>query len=173
MALKGWYGNKHKHSLASRGIKTKIDIGESFWVNEGEDHPISFPDRLGFDFKQTVVHGTSYENAKLIKDNKWLKEGTFTHGGRGGFEDASIWAYNSYRGNPVVIMAEVEDDISERDGLFGSSWITLGDRGRRGERSQDVIMDKLKIKKMKVFRVPDNVSYNRGVLIEIEELEIK
>lgn len=135
----------------------------SFKINIGKSGQGEFASKVDFDPKKTVVHGTSEENAlKIIKDRK-LREGTYLYPGRGGFEDAAIWASNT-RKKPVVIMVEADVDKPLTRAL-GIGWITLGKRGEERE-GLDEIMDELPIKKIKIFKVPKNIAFNKGVLVE-------
>lgn len=149
--MKGWYGNRQAHMLASRGIKTRtINMA----LNPFEDDIPQYYKIFGFDFDKTVVHGTSLENAKKIKEDGWLRNGTFVHAGFGGLTDAYNWSKNSFS-NPVVIMVEVDIDEPLR---VDRQWVTLGERGAERE-GIDKIYDKLKIKKMIVFKVPEKKKF--------------
>jgi hypothetical protein len=139
-----------------------VNIG----LNPFEQKIPRYAEKYGFDFKQTVVHGTSKENARKIVESGELIDGTYVHSGLGGFIDASVWASNSYT-NPVVIMAEVEEPLNRP---HSTSWITIGKRGKERE-GHDVIMDKLTIKKIMVFDVPKSASQNStGILKEDKSL---
>lgn len=117
---------------------------------------------FGFNENRTVVHGTSLKNVKqIIKDGR-IEEGTLTYPGRGGFEDAALWAKNTKSDQPVVIMAEGKEDLKRYPG----GWVTVGKRGEERE-GHDVILPNLKINKYKIFSVPSDVTYNKGILEEI------
>lgn len=160
-----WKNDRYRHKLSAYGIKSKpfkVNIG----INPFEEEVPDFAKDFGFDFKKTVVHGTSLEKAKQIVESGILLDGTYVHSGLGGFKDASIWASNTYT-NPVVIMAEVKELLNRK---WDTDWITLGKRGKERE-GHDIIMDKLTIKKIVVFDVPKTASENStGVLTEIKSM---
>ena len=138
-----------------------------FRINLGKSGQGEIASKVDFDPKKTVVHGTSEERARKIIKEMELTGGTFLYPGRGGFEDAAIWAKNSAE-KPVVIMAEA--DVDKPLKRPWNEWITLGKRSEE-RKGLDVIMDKLPIKKIKVFKVPDWDKSGRmtGVLKEIED----
>ena len=147
------------------GRKLKNYGMAGFRINLGKYDQGEYASKVDFDPKKTVVHGTSEENALKIIQDKKLREGTYLYPGRGGFEDAAIWASNT-RKNPVVIMVEADvDKPLERD--FGMGWITLGKRGEE-RAGLDSIMEEIPIKKIKIFKIPKKIGFNKGVLVERE-----
>lgn len=137
----------------------------SFKINIGKYDQGEYASKVNFDPTKTVVHGTSEDNArKIIQDGK-LREGTYLYPGRGGFEDAAIWASNTTK-HPVVIMVEADVDKPLKR-LFGQGWITLGKRGEE-RKGIDEIMDELSIKQIKIFKVPKKIGFNKGILVEKE-----
>ena len=145
-----WIGRKLRKNYGMAAFK--IDLSK---YDQGE-----YASKVNFDPKKTIVHGTSEDNARKIMQDKKLREGTYLYPGRGGFEDAAIWASNT-RNNPVVIMVEADvDKPLKRD--FGIGWITLGKRGEE-RKGIDEIMDELPIKQIKVFKVPKKIGFNKGI----------
>lgn len=192
--MKGWYGNRQAHMLASRGIKTKYNsfgVRRVFDLENGtidmrynpfEDDPMDdklledIPALFDMDTNKTVVHGTSLEDAIIIKEDGYIRDGTYVHAGFGGLSDAYNWSKNKcgFACKPVIIMVEIDQEEPLKRGMFGMEWITLGRKGKSsgGTRSD---VDELPIKKMVVFKVPqrtkeketDDEWYQKIEVIEI------
>lgn len=98
---RGWFGDKYEHSLASRGIKSKIN---SYDINK----------------KYTLFHGTSLKNYKKIIKNGYLEFPFITND----YTDAGMWSKKTINMNkflnkqednlPVILELEVPKDFIEK-----------------------------------------------------------
>jgi len=71
--MKGWYGNSHKHSLASRGILTTLENrGESYYYGDLTIHE-----------KKELGQNTEYAIMELLKRNTDYEIENVTHSGKG------------------------------------------------------------------------------------------
>jgi hypothetical protein len=111
----------------------------------------------GFDTNKTVAHGTNLEKAININRTRELTDGTFTYPGRGGIDDARLWAKNVYSKDPVVIIAETDKENVRGTERWDFGWVTLGKRAE--ERSGiDTTYNKLNVKKLMIAKVNDDGS---------------
>lgn len=146
-----------KDGVVKRNPIRSIDISQ-YGASE-------YASRFGLDPEKTVLHGTSLSNAMKIIEDMMFKNGTFTYPGRGGLEDAGLWAFNSFK-EPVVLMAEIDTDFPLKRNM-GVGWISIGNRAEERE-GLDSIYPSLKIKRLIVFSVPRNISFNHGVFKRIK-----
>jgi len=138
--------------------KYKLDISKYGHKTWAED--------LGLNPEKTIVHGTNLDSVKQIIKDKEIKSGTLLYPGRGGIEDAALWANNTTGKEGYVIVAETKDKLPR---TWAKEWITIGDHADE-RQGKDIIIDKFPIEKIKVFKVPKDIEYNKGILEEEENI---
>lgn len=139
--------------VVNKGIPKKVKRSKSVGVPKklvlSLGNSIDVSD-YGFDPKKSVVHGTNISNAEKMRFDKKLVKGTFVHPGRGGFEDASNWAGNSFNDEGVIVLAETDKELDR--GFLNLGWITLGDRRKEREGLDVTKYDELGVNKIKLFK---------------------
>jgi len=149
-------------------ILTNKSFGPMFY-KEGQvpPEPIANPGKV-------LVHGTSLERARQIKQSKLATGGTWVSGYRGGVIDAQTWAENSfttnkndnrYDGTPVVVVAMPKEDL--RKGKDETSWVTFGKRAEE-RKGYDITLPQAELEDVKIFKINKHKS-DRVNLEEIEE----
>ena len=158
-----WVGSKPRKNY---GMALKVNLYDKAYLpTKMEKHEDPIKENLieeGFDIARTMVHGTSLENAKKIKQQMKLNSGTFLYPGRGGFEDAKVWAENTTK-EPRVVVVETLNKIRSNWG----EWVTVGKRAEEREGIDTTVHAEVPISKIKILK-----HTGKGILEEDETQNI-